>query len=277
MSEGTLAGARALAAFITRLLGGISLAEIGVAASAALPVLLWPTRAGPEAKWVEVGGPANISYYYSPDETTLRVAYKDTTGRRRVVTGNLDQDNQFRGPDGKPMAWLVRGFGIVLRLELLKDILSRLRKPKLCPAPPVRDRYGSRPEDLDYADFVKHVFNGDQATARGMGWALPNPNPASKDGMTVFDECWLQNGTMIEAKNNYHGLILRMGDKDYFSLKDQWLKQSADQVASAPDRSIIWTFNDETGATYARKLFNDNDKGRGRIMTIWLPRKVYKR
>lgn len=79
---------------------------------------------------------------------------------------------------------------------------------------------------------------------------------------------------MIEAKNNYAGLIQRLGGKAYLRLGDEWLKQANRQLAAAPDRPIIWYFNDESAANYARALFGEDESNpRSRIKVVYLPMK----
>jgi hypothetical protein len=247
----------------------------------ALGVMFVPSRAGPAREnglaWVDVGSPNQLKYSWSPDETTIRVSYRDTSGQTRTQTANLGPGGDFRDPDGKPIAKLIKGVGAVVSLAALSELRSdNDDKPKLCPNPPVPDRNGAKPADRDYEDWVKLHVNPDQPTPRAMGYALKNPS--NRSGLTIFDDCEQRTGTMVEAKKNYATLIDRLGHYDNFYLRKQWLDQSKAELDAAPDRPIVWFFNDRRGANYARKIFDEPEDGRRRrIKTFYLPMKRHKR
>ena len=232
-------------AFLARLAGAFTVADL-TAAVAGFGVLFWPSRAGPKAQWVNVGGPLQLRYYWSPDETGIRIQYRDTSGGTRTATGQLGPGGEFRDPNGRPIARLIKALGVVVNLASLEAIANSDMEPRLCPNPPVTDRNGARAADRDYEDFVKRMVNPQNPTPRGLGYALPNPTTAT--GWTVFDDCRQQDGAMIDAKNNYAGLIQRLGGKVNFKLGRQWLKQADRQLAAAPNRPIIWYFNHESAA-----------------------------
>jgi hypothetical protein len=255
--------------FLARLAGVVTLADL-TAAVAGLGLLFWPSRAGPKAQWIDVGGPLQLRYYWSPDETGIRIQYRDSSGGTRTAIGQLGPGGEFRDPNGRPIARLIKAVGVVVNLASLEAIATSDLEPRLCPNPPVPDRKGAREADRDYEDFVKRMVNPQSPTPRGLGYALASPT--SPDGWTVFDDCRQQDGAMIEAKNNYAGLIQRLGGKTYLRLGDEWLKQADRQLAAAPDRPIIWYFNNESAANYARALFDvGKDNPRRRIQTVYLP------
>ncbi|MDR3513343.1 MAG: hypothetical protein P4L73_17030 [Caulobacteraceae bacterium] len=258
-------------AFIGRLARLVALGDLA-APVAGFGLLFWPSRAGPKAQWVDVGGPARLRYYWSPDETLIRIQYRDASGGTRITTGRLGPGGEFRDPEGRPIARWIKAIGVVVQLASLEAIANEDFEPRLCPKPPVPDRQGAREADRDYEDFVKRSVNPQNPTPRGLGYALPNPT--SKDGWTVFDDCRQSDGAMIEAKNNYAGLIERLGGHENFDLRIGWLAQADRQLAAAPDRPIIWYFNHESAAVYARNLFNSPAGGpRERIQTVYLPTK----
>jgi hypothetical protein len=193
-------------------------------------------RRGPGAKadWVDVGGPSQIRYYWSPDETVIRIQYRYVNGETRTTSGNLGRGGEFRDPQGRPIARLIKAAGVVVQLSALEDLAETDDNPRLCKDQPDEDRNGARAADRDYEDFVKRYVNRDKPTPRGFGYALVNP--VAPSGLTYFDDCRRSDGAMIEAKNNYAGLIARLGGNEKFYLRDQWLEQSKNQLAAAPDR-----------------------------------------
>ena len=155
-------------------------------------------------------------------------------GETRTTSGNLGRGGEFRDPQGRPIARLIKAAGVVVQLSALEDLAETDDNPRLCKDQPDEDRNGARAADRDYEDFVKRYVNRDKPTPRGFGYALVNP--VAPSGLTYFDDCRRSDGAMIEAKNNYAGLIARLGGNEKFYLRDQWLEQSKNQLAAAPDR-----------------------------------------
>jgi hypothetical protein len=74
---------------------------------------------------------------------------------------------------------------------------------------------------------------------------------------------------MIEAKDGYVGLLSFPKGED--SVRDEWLKESARQIAAANGRPIRWYFAEPEAAEFAKQLFKRARGGRENIEIVVLP------
>lgn len=77
----------------------------------------------------------------------------------------------------------------------------------------------------------------------------------------------LSDAPRFEAEN----LVLGAGTV-LAKIGDEWLDQANRQISAAPNRPIIWYFNDEVAAEYAKRLFSKaNNSPLKRIHVVYLP------
>ena len=102
--------------------------------------------------------------------------------------------------------------------------------------------------------------------------SLPHqlPNPAASGALVFFDDCQHLTATMVEAKGPGYANLLTF-DQGKKSVTDDFTEQAERQIAAAGDRPITWYFAEPGVAAFARELFDDNDKLRGRINVVFLP------
>ncbi len=92
----------------------------------------------------------------------------------------------------------------------------------------------------------------DHPTPWGFGYELLKP-----DGIAVsFDDCQHRTGMMIECKGPVYADLLRF-PSGRNSLREDWLDQSARQLAALGERELTWVFAEKEAAEFARDIFRD--------------------
>ena len=254
---------RALATFAGRL-GGPTI----VFGSLFIP----SSRASPRSG--DVTGVDGLSFVFRASEATLYLNYIPKDGPRQDLTATLGLDEVFRTKDGRIVGIKLPDGALVLDPGALSRELSRDDEPRLCPAP-AEDKVGGHGESgeraRDFEDFVKAMLNPQAPTPRAFGVQLPNPQAGGK--LVFFDDCQRATGMMAEMKGAAYGdMLAKVGFPQIRrSLKEDWLKQSASQLAAAGDRPLTWFFAEQPAADFARGLFDDARHGRERIRTIYVP------
>jgi hypothetical protein len=97
--------------------------------------------------------------------------------------------------------------------------------------------------------------------------------PRSKGDRVTFDDCDQKTGRiMFEIKGENNAKMLNSGYEiiEENSTK-KLLQQSASQLEASGGRAIVYVFAEEEAALKARKLFNDADEGREKIIVVHIP------
>ena len=251
-----------LESFALRLLGA-SLSE-GAAAAAAFGLLFIPS---PNEISVEgaVADLPGVRYAWNRDESTPHLTYDNPDGGRSTFSAQLE-DDVFRDERGQIIGRVLPDGTIAIDTAAVSADLAQDDRPKLCPAPGP-DRPGGSERGRDYEDYVKSVVNPDNQTPRGWGYQLPNPEKNGK--LVYFDDCQHSTGMMVEAKGSYAGVLSFEPSRSENS--EDWLEQSAAQIAAAGGRPIRWYFAEPETEVFAKKLFENAGGGRDRIETQVLP------
>jgi hypothetical protein len=247
-------------------LGQLSLnALAGAVAAAGLLVFPSPNRIRVKD---DIKGLPGGRYSWNRDESELHITYKDADGEQRAVTAQR-KGQQFLDSRGRVVGRVLPGDTVAIDTRFLPNLPSKDDEPKLCPAPG-RDK-PSGAKGRAYEDFVKGFVNPPPyTTPTGIGFQLANPELGGKP--VYYDDCQHATGMMVEAKGpGYAKLLTYKWGKE--SLTEQWLDQSARQLAAAGSRRVRWYFAEPEAAEFARKLFrNDRSgRGRGRIEIVVLP------
>jgi hypothetical protein len=182
MSEVAVAG---LARFVTGLAAseGVATAIAATGAVAAVGVLVIPNPE-PQAKWIYVGGPGDVSYRINPDETALHLRYTGADGVPRAMVASPGPDGDYRGPDGRVIARRLKAAattGLVVSTAALLG--GDEDKRNLCPAQ-VKDNGGEL--GTAYEDYAKARLNPENPTPHKIAYAYIN----AKTGEIVkIDDC----------------------------------------------------------------------------------------
>jgi len=240
-------------------IGGSATAASAVSATgvaAVFGVLFIPSR-GPEGTWVKVAGPGNISYFHNPDVPGYKFRYTAPDGVPRTVDAAPDPGGNFRGPDGKIFARLVK---TATRTGLLVSTVDLVghdpAEPRLCPAPEP-DRNPSKLGRL-FEDQMKPLVNPDNPTPSGFSYYLPGP---SRDGFVSFDDCQHKTGALFEFKGPNFLSHLEMEDAPWIGMNAGIMRQSSLQVAARGVRPLTWVFAEQEVADYYRPIFDEDYKG----------------
>jgi hypothetical protein len=240
-----------LAGFLAAIpeVAGLSAGLVGVAVVGGFGLSLIPF---PEAtgKWIDVGGPGDVSYFKSLYVPAITFRYTDANGVRQEVTGVPGPDGNYRGPDGKVLARIVKTgaqVGLIVATATLTG--SQTEGRQICPDP-TKDRGG--PLGREYEDYMKARFNPGNPTPPGMAYAFPI---ASKPDPVMIDDCNQKTGDLAEYKGpNY--------ERQYLSQNGPWrgmlskmLLQAQNQIAAKGDASLTWYFAEKPVADYIRGVF----------------------
>ncbi|QUD87423.1 hypothetical protein [Phenylobacterium montanum] len=230
------------------------------------PVVFFSVLLIPTNKSLRVEGSVfelkRLHYLWYSDGTALFLSYDGADGRRKQLTAQLSGGGLFRDPAGNVVARKLSDDTLAVDLPAISPDLVKKDEPNLCPTQKP-DRPGGKESDRDFEDRVKALINPKPPTPRGFGYWLPNPD---NGGQVVFDDCQRQTGILFEIKGQY-GKIAAAALKYGFTpdFEDDWLKQSARQVAAAGPRPVYWIFKEPSAAEYAQKIFEAKDNGRERI------------
>lgn len=211
----------------------------------------------------DVSGMPGLHYAWNRDESQLHLSYDDAEGGHQEFTATL-QDKVFRDVSGRVVGRVLPDGSIVVDTAAVSANLTQGDQPRLCPAPGP-DKFGSA-IGRAYEDFVKPLINPGNPTPSGMGYQLPNPNDGGK--LVYFEDCQHVSGTLFEIKGNY---AWALGTKIQEEIDNDFLEQSARQIAASDGRQIVWVFADGPTAEHARTLFAGAGGGRDRIGIVVIP------
>ena len=242
-------------------LGTFALRFGGAAAAFGLLFIPSPNKVRVEGEVPEIRG---LRYSWNRDETLLHLTY-DAADGPRIFTAQLEGD-LFRDPRGRVIGRALPGGAVAIDPAAISADLVQEDEPKLCPAPGP-DKPGGSEKGRDYEDYVKKFVNPESPTPRGWGFQLPNPTANGK--LVFYDDCQHSTGMMVEAKGLYVNILAFPQGKK--SVTDEWLDESGRQVAGRGTRELRWYFAEPAAAEFARKLFNESDKGREAIEIEVLP------
>jgi hypothetical protein len=262
LSDLTAEAAEKLSSFALRLLSA-GLSE-GAGAAAAVGLLFIPSPNDLTVKG-EVDGLPGVSYAWNRDESTLHLTYNNPNGGQSTLSAQLE-DDVFRDERGQIIGRVLPDGTIAIDTAAVSADLAQDDQPKLCPAPDP-DRPGGSERGRDYEDYVKSIVNPDNPTPRGWGYQLPNPE--NKGNPVYYDDCQHSTGMMVEAKGNYAGVLSFEPSRSNNS--EDWLAQSAAQLAASGGRPIRWYFAEPETEAFAKELFKSAGGGRDRIETQVLP------
>ena len=256
----TAEAAEQLGNFALRLLGA-SLSE-GAAAVAAFGLLFIPSpnRLSVEG---EVDGLPGVSYAWNRDESTLHLTYESPEGIQNTFSAQLE-DDVFRDKSGRIIAHILPGGSIAVDPAAVFPDVANDNEPRLCPLPGL-DKPGER--GRDYEDYVKSVVNSVDTTPRYWGFQLLNPGTGK---LVYYDDCQHTTGMMVDAKGPEYANLLTF-DAGRKSVQEQFLDESARQLAALGTRRLRWYFAEPAAADFARELFRAAGGGRDRIEIIDLP------
>jgi hypothetical protein len=237
-----------------------------------LGVLLTPTNSTVEQRHAVPRVP-NTFYERFPGEIGWHIVTKNINGDDVEIPSG--PDGFFRDPWGRPFAKVLPSGQLVFDAEgeFPPAVPHDEREPNVCPVP-TPDKPGGGPGSFGraYEDFMKLLLNPGGPTPSGFGRELPSPEAQS--GKTIFDDCWLKNGTMFEYKGGYAGLVrLAAGDARKWAFIQDWLNQSRRQIEAAGrlGRRVVWMFSSGEAAQFAYELFQKRDKGRQNITIAVFP------
>jgi hypothetical protein len=216
----------------------------------------------------EVADIPGLRYSWNSDELTLHLTY-DQAGEQRTFAAYLDGD-EFRDEDGRVIGHVIGGNKVAIDLfAVLPDLVKKSDEPRLCPAPaldvPGSDRGLQYEEDRarQYEDFLKNLINPDAPTPSGYVYYLPKP----KDGEPVsYDDCQKKTTILFEYKGDYGNLLTFPS----YAVED-FLDQSARQIAASGGRPVVWIFTDKEDALRTQKLFEETKEGRQYITIVHVP------
>jgi hypothetical protein len=240
-------------------------AAAGAVAAAGLLVFPSPNRIRVKD---DIEGLPGGRYSWNRDETEIHITYRDAYGEERAITAQR-KGQQFLDSRGRVVGRVLPGDAVAIDTRFLPNLPSKDDEPKLCPAPGLDKPSGAK--GRAYEDFVKGFVNPPPyTTPTGIGFQLANPELGGKP--VYYDDCQHATGMMVEAKGpGYAKLLTFTWGKE--SLAEQWLDQSARQLAAAGSRRVRWYFAEPGAAEFARELFSNDrsGRGRGRIEIVVLP------
>jgi len=260
-------GQKALAA-LTDFVAGLgegTVATSAIAATGAVAVfgvLFIPSR-GPQGIWVKVGGPGDISYYHNPDEIGYRFRYTTPDGVQHTLASAPDPDGNFKGPDGKVIARLLKTATRTGLLVSTAALLSRdTGEPQLCRAPE-RDR-NQTDRGRPFEDLMKLMVNPSKPTPSGFSYFLPGP---SKDGLVSFDDCQRDTGALFEYKGPNYEKHLNKSKYPWQGMDDKLMRQIYLQVEAKGSRPLTWIFAEQAVADHYRDVFNKLYEGQVLVLS----------
>ena len=223
-----------------------------------------------------VPGDDKLAYEYDHDEGVLR--FKDQTGTV-IAAGQKDEAGIFHDADtGIPFARALDGSLVFDSAALASadddastkptsgakaktDADTDTSKPKLCPDPVAEPDNKASVRSRAYQEQISLEVNG--VFALKYGWAPAFFNPITGKWVRP-DDCDHQDGSLIEAKGlGYANKIKHptIGAK----IADRFLRQAISQIEVAQGRRVRWYFAEQKTADFARKIFEDSSRTRGRI------------
>jgi hypothetical protein len=257
-------------------LDAVQIAELGAYASRVLTpagaaALVFGILFVPSPNNIRVEGDVadipGLRYSWNGDELTLHLTY-DHAGEQRTFAAYLDGD-EFRDEDGRVIGHVIGGNKVAIDLFAVLPDLVKSDEPRLCPAyapdVPGSDRGLQYEEDRarQYEDFFKKLINPDAPTPSGYVYYLPNP----KNGEPVsYDDCQKKITILFEYKSDYGNLLMFPS----YAVED-FLDQSARQIAASGGRPVVWIFADKEDALRTQKLFEETKEGRQYITIVYVP------
>jgi hypothetical protein len=214
-----------------------------------------------------------------------RFVYKDKAGVQQTVVQRAD--GMLRTANGMVVGRIDRAGNAVILLPAVKALAgehgegagpvkpvagSQDEQPNLCPKP-VKDYHGGGPGSPDklHEDRVKLVVNPDFPTPTGMGYSLPNPE--TRRGRVIFDDCQRKTGMMVEAKGPRYSKFLEgkiwqgysTGKSEVLEkVTNKLVRQGTLQVRAAHlagDRPIRWYCHDLPTCNYIQSKFKSYGHG----------------
>ncbi len=191
----------------------------------------------------------------------LRLTYAGPNGLRDI-NATLEPDRLFHDGDRIVARLLPDGTLAVDPAEVSSDLADK-DGPNLCPTP-VPDKFGRGEDrgakDKDYEDQIKLRINPDNPTPRGYGYMFWDP---IENAPVYLNDCQRRTGLRVEIKGNYEWALGKEWGED--SLSRQWLDQSARQLRVSENFGLMWVFEQQSAADFAKELFREGGKGRQRI------------
>jgi hypothetical protein len=268
MGELDAAQVAELGAYASRVLGPAG------AAAAAFGILFIPSAENIRVEG-EVPGIPGLRYSWNRDETELRLTYDDNAGGQRTFSAFLDGE-EFRDQQRNVIGRVIGGNRVAIDTIAVIPDLVKQDDPKLCPAPapdvPGSDQGKPYEENWarQYEDFLKQFINPPPDGPTPSGFVYYLPNPAKNGEPANYDDCQKATGFLFEFKGEQYAWLLTV-ESIGGSIAERFLAQSADQLAASGGRPVAWIFAEEEAALFARKLFNDTDRGRERITVGYVP------
>lgn len=246
-----------LAGYVSRVLrpGGVAAALFG------LLFIPSPNNVRVEGEVPEIPG---LRYSWNRDERLLHLSYDGANGVRRTFTAEL-QGDVFRDQRGRVVGRVLPDGNVVVDTAAVSPDLLQDDEPRLCPAPTKNKRTNEKGKE--YEVYIKGIVNPGNPTPPGLAYELPNPRKIG--AMVSYDDCQRTTGMLVEIKDQYAGLL--KFPKGLDSVEEDFLGQSARQVAAAGGRPIRWYFSEAGTAEFARDLFKTTDEGRETIDIEWRP------
>jgi hypothetical protein len=215
-----------------------------------------------------------LHYSWKRDEAQLRLTYNDLGGGQRTFAAYIDDDGNFRDDSGKIVGAVVGENKIAIYLSAVFPHLVKSDEPRLCPAyePDVSGSDMGRLYDdnrpRQYEDFVKNLINPSPTTTPS-GYVYYLLNSKDPSDWVSYDDCHETPSLLFEIKADYDGpLSFDQGRKN---VEEQFLSQSARQIAASGGRPVVWIFAEEKTAIFTRELFDRKKEGRQYITIVHVP------
>ncbi|MGO8848024.1 MAG: hypothetical protein ACLQFI_22415 [Methylocella sp.] len=234
-----------------------------------------------------VPGDPDLHYAINHDEGTLRLTRQGAAGGEAVALARLGQDGVFyETRTGIPVARDVGG-SIVFDAETLESMAAPTdsarisnpataaaaqagaeeETPKLCPDPGPDVPHGASERAIKYQAQISALNNPQRPLPPGLAVSLTNPVTG---GRVAFDDCRENDGTMIEAKGPGYANKLENNIVGP-NIRADWIEQATRQRQASGGRAIEWYFAEEAAADRARKLFDQSNYLRGRVVIHTVP------
>jgi hypothetical protein len=260
---GMTAGAVArLAAFVAGV-EGVSALAAGAAWTAGLGVLFFPEGMA-TSKWVNIGGPGNISYFRSLWVAGLTLRYTGADGVQRTLGLAPGPDGGERDPSGRTVArWtkIAGKMALLISLAALPGLEND--GPQLCPNEE-KDRPGGD-RGRAYEDFVKKLFNPDRPTPSGFAYKFLDPVTGNA---VMIDDCQWETGVLAEYKGPNFAHHLLKNDPVWRGMEKTLTEQAIRQVQAKGNRHLIWIVDERPLAAFLTLRFRKLDLP---IEVEWLP------
>jgi hypothetical protein len=234
----------------------------------------------PSSNKIEIEGDVpempGLHYSWKRDEAQLRLTYNFPGGGQRTFAAYLDGD-VFRDDNGEVIGHVIdglKGNKVAIYLAAVFPHLVKSDEPRLCPAyePDVSGSDMGRPYDdnrpRQYEDFVKKLINPPPTTTPS-GYVYYLLNSKDPSDWVSYDDCHETPSLLFEIKADYDGpLSFDQGRKN---VEEQFLSQSAKQIAASGGRPVVWIFAEEKTAIFTRELFDRKKEGRQYITIVHVP------